>query len=322
MNLSISTQGFLTSLKADGYSPSTINLYQYVLDNLCSFLGDKEIEKIKSADLTRFFAFLRDGYKPDRKNKSDAPLSGSTLQNHWKGIRTFFKWAELELELKARPDTHLKLPGNNPKVIMPLPENEIKALLKAAVYSEFEPSNRKPFKAKRRTADRDLALILALLDTGLRVGELCRLNVQDVNLENGDVYIAPFGNSNKKTKSRIVYLGKASKRAVWRYLASRANVLPNAPLFVTERAAKRITVNSVRLLLADLGHKAGINDTHPHRFRHTFCIEFLRNGGDVFALQSLTGHSDIDMLKTYLQLAKGDAARVHKVASPVDNWRL
>lgn len=322
MKLTIAREGFLTFLKADGYSPSTIALYDYVLKCLADFLENKDVEKIKLQDLTRYFAYLRDGYKPDRKNGSKAPLSGSTLQNHWKGIRTFFGWAEEDIGLKSRPDLKLKLPGNNPKAILPFSEGEVKALLKAAEYSEVEPGNRKAYTMRRRTADRDLAIILTLLDTGLRVGELCRLNVDDVNLETGEVYVAPFGNSNRKTKSRVVFLGKASKRAVWRYLANRIETEKGEALFVTERGTKRITVNSVRLLLSDLGIKAGIRNCHPHRFRHTFCIEFLRNDGDLFNLQALTGHSSLDMLKTYLQIAKGDTAKAHRRASPVDNWKL
>jgi integrase/recombinase XerD len=204
MKLSQAKLGFCTYLRADGYSPSTVALYTYVIDALTKFSNDICVESIKHADLIRYFAYLRDGYKPERKNGSVLPLSGSTLQNHWKGIRTFFKWAECDLELKARPDIKLKLPSNNPRVILPLSESDVKALLKAAEYSPVVPGNRKSYLMRKRTADRDLSIILSLLDTGLRIGELCRLNVCDVNLETSEVNISPFGNSNRKTKSRVV----------------------------------------------------------------------------------------------------------------------
>lgn len=322
MKLSQAKQGFLTFLKADGYSLSTVALYDYVLNALGEFLEDMEIERIKPNDLMRYFSYLRDGYKPNRKNGSEAPLSGGTLQNHWKGIRTFFGWAEEDLGLKKRPDLKIRLPRNNPKVIMPFSEGEIKALLKAAEFTEVAPGNRKAYTMRKKTADRDLTIILLFLDTGMRLGELCRLNISDVNLETGEVYIAPFGNSNRKTKSRIVNIGKGTKRVLWRYLANRIESQSTDPLLITERGERRITPNSVRLLLADLGRKAGLSKCHPHKFRHTFCIEFLRNDGDVFNLQLLTGHSSLDMLKTYLQIARGDTAKAHRKASPVDNWKL
>lgn len=322
MKITQATQGFLTFMKADGYSPSTVVLYDYVLKSLADFLEDMEVEKIKHNDLMRYFAYLRDGYEPTRKNGSDAPLSGSTLQNHWKGIRTFFRWAEEDLELKTRPDVKIKLPGKNPKVILPFTEQEVKDLLKATEYTEVSPGNRKAYSMKRRTAERDLSIILMLLDTGLRIGELCRLNFGDVDLETGDVYIAPYGNSNRKTKSRVVHIGKATRRVLWRYLSNRLDKNSEEALFLTESGTKRITPNSIRLLLADLGRKARVNNCHPHRFRHTFCIEFLRNEGDLFNLQAITGHANLEMLKNYVQIARSDSAKAHMRASPVDNWKL
>jgi integrase/recombinase XerD len=119
------------------------------------------------------------------------------------------------------------------------------------------------------------------------------LNINDVNLEAGTVYIRPYGTGDK-THSRTIAIGKNAKKAIWRYLNTRDDP-KESPLFITENG-QRITRNSVRLLLGELGKRAGVPNTHPHRFRHTAAVFFLRNGGNAFSLQEMLGHSSLDMV--------------------------
>lgn len=322
MKFKISLEGYILSLKAEGYSQSTIELYTIMLTTLNDFLSNPEVAKITSNDLTRYFAFLRSDYKPRRQGGSQAPLSGSTLQNHWKAIKSFFNWAEVELSLKTRPDFTLKLPQNNPKAILPFSKEEVESLLAEAEFSRQSSTNRrKPFKMKRFTADRDIALIILLLDTGIRSGEASRLNIADLNIESGELYIAPFGYSMRKTKSRVVPVGKSARKALWRYLASRLEKYNDDPLFLS-KSGKRLTTNAIRQLLRKLGEKANILDCHPHRLRHTFAVEYLRNDGDIFTLQMILGHSSLDMVRRYLQLVKADVINAHRRSSPADKWKL
>jgi site-specific recombinase XerD len=100
--------------------------------------------------LPHYFAFLRGRYKSQRKNGDASSLSGSILQNHWKGVRSFFRWAVEELHLKKRPDEKLKLSANNFRVVFPLSENAVKKLIKTAEFSrEAKTIDRKIFKTQR-----------------------------------------------------------------------------------------------------------------------------------------------------------------------------
>ena len=77
-----------------------------------------------------------------------------------------------------------------------------------------------------------------------------------------------------------------------------------------------------RELLQRVGERAGVRKVHPHRFRHTFAVNFLLNRGNVFALQRILGHTSLEMVNRYLAIAQADIEQAHREASPVANWLL
>jgi integrase/recombinase XerD len=172
----------------------------------------------------------------------------------------------------------------------------------------------------RPTADRDRAIILLLADTGIRASELCSIKMKDVNLNNHSVKVVGKGN-----KERIVFFGKRTSKALWKHLMLRLNAeQPEDYLFPVDypRDPRKMRRGILMHLLKRIGERAGVRGVHPHRYRHTFAITYLRNGGDVLTLQALLGHADLKMVKRYAQVAASDCARVHQAASPVDNWKL
>jgi integrase len=92
-------------------------------------------------------------------------------------------------------------------------------------------------------------------------------------------------------------------------------------LFAT-RTGEPLNRSNLRKLIVRLADRAGVRNASVHRFRHTFAVSFLRNGGNVFALQEILGHARIDTVKIYVRLAERDLADAQRRASPVDNWRL
>lgn len=317
MLLSQAISGFILARTADGLSPHTLADYTHTLRLFQLYATDVELSSLDTGQLRAFFAYLRKDYLPVRSSGDTAPLSNHTLANMWCGVRSFFKWCAVEGLVATRPDLAIQRPQYTAPEISPFTQEELAALLDAAEYTApAQTARRAAFRMKRPSAARDRALILVLLDTGLRVSELGRLQVRDVDLQSGEVTVAPY-QSGRKSRGRHVYLGKASRRALWRYVASRHE----GALFVTADGAA-MDRNSIRLLLSRLGARAGIARCYPHRFRHTFAIEYLRNGGDVFTLQRLLGHGSLDMVRRYLALAQIDAALAHQRASPVDRWQI
>lgn len=171
------------------------------------------------------------------------------------------------------------------------------------------------------TGFRDWVMILALLDTGLRANELVSLSLDNINLDDGIVKV--YG---KGAKERIVPIGARVQRATWKYL-QRYRSQPANPLctslFLT-RNGEPITVNRLETIIENYGRKAGIEGTRcsPHTFRHTFAISYLRNGGDVFSLQRILGHSSLETVRIYINLAEADVKACHRKFSPADNLEL
>ena len=321
MLLSKSISGFILAKQADGLSFNTLDIYRWALDKLTAFLNDKPVEDVTVEDLRRFFAYLKDDYHNASITRKRERLSASSRQDAWVAVKSFWRWAHNELGAE-RVDTSIKRPEGETPVITPFSEDDVRAMLKAAERVETRPGERrKSFALRYPTSARNVALILLLLDTGLRVSEAARLKVGNVDLATGETTVEPHG-SGRKTKSRHVYLGKVARRAVWKYLAQREDAMQfNAPLFVTEDD-KPMSKFSIGLVIRRIGKRAGVPNAHPHRFRHTFAVQYLRNGGDTFTLQRLLGHSTMEMVRRYLDLADADDAEAHRRASPADHWRL
>jgi site-specific recombinase XerD len=110
-------------------------------------------------------------------------------------------------------------------------------------------------------------------------------------------------------------------KALWEYaVAERADAPANEAFFVGAQGP--LTRSGLLQLVRSLGERAGVPDVHPHRFRHTFAVNFLINGGDPYALQDLLGHESMEMVRRYVHLAATNLVTAHQKASPVANWRL
>jgi integrase/recombinase XerD len=277
-------------------------------------MGNVQVEEITPNDLNKLMGYLKNDYVPHRMcNDTGEKISAVTLADYWKVIRCFFKWANDDLGI-PRPDTKLVRPKYKLKEVKAFSQEDLKRLMVAAEWSrEFTIQGKGSHRRRRPSASRDIALLKFMLDTGLRLGELSRVKREDVDLETGQVMVIPFG-SGLKSRPRMVYLGNSARKALWLYLAKNPKV-PSDNLFGL--SAKRI-----RAIIWDIGKCAGVDHCHPHRFRHTFAIEFLRNQKDPYALQRLLGHSTMDMTRHYLDIVEEDLRRVHGSASPVDKMKL
>lgn len=315
MDIKTALDGFLLSYASE-FSPSSVRVKRACLRVFSDYIGwTREIDDIQLPDLEKFIIYIKTDHIPNRMNKNDdAPISNSGIDNYWKSLRAFFTW---NAKTNGGKNPALNLARNTPidPEIIPFTEAETQKILTAVNTQNY--SNR---LVKRANRLRDTAIVFTLLDTGLRIGELTRLRMNNIDLENGEISVVPYL-SGKKSRGRPVIIGKNSKRALWLYFSKRPDITDYSPVFAT-RNERTLSDVEIRQMLSEAGKRAGVADCHPHRFRHTFALEYLRNGGDPYTLQKLLGHSDMTMVKRYVAIAKADLIRMHKFASPVDNWHL
>lgn len=313
-------------------SPRTVEDYAMYLRRFADWVGDKPLEDVTDRDLSAFVLYMRDKYVSRRGR----PLSQAALYNCWCSLRSFYRWCA-EMGYCDNVALSLKKPEKPQSVVEPFTKAEIQALLQACFYTALsEPSDgRRPSRYRRPEAERDAAMLLVLLDTGIRVGELTRLNVEDVRLDRLEIEVKPH-RSGRKSRPRVIPITRDTQKAMLRWYAARreldegeprtrdGDLQADAPAFVLLRTGtgRRMQRHAIANVLYRLSDRAGVKNVHPHRFRHTFAIEYLRGGGDAFTLQGLLGHTTLEMVRYYLALAQQDYKRVHEQASAVGRWRL
>lgn len=306
MKLSHAMQGYWLD-KELSLSPRTVATYKIVFRYLIDFLNDADIEHIKSNDIRRFLIWLRDGRQVSRR----------TVHDYWIPLSSLWTWAEKELEIPHIIRGKVKQPDYTKTTIDPFTAEEVSRLIKATEQTApWTTRYGKRTRSRRSTAERDKAILLTLVDTGMRASELCALTLADYDQKRGRFYIR----HGKGDKERYVVAGKRTQKAIWRYLLGRDGAAPDAPLFTTD-TDKKINRKYLYQLVSRTGQRAGVSNAHPHRLRHTFAVTFLRNGGNVKTLQELLGHESLEMVMLYVKLAEQDIDGAVK-HSPVDNWRI
>ncbi|MCK9356092.1 MAG: tyrosine-type recombinase/integrase, partial [Dehalococcoidia bacterium] len=284
---------------------------RYFRDFLVSAGQSTDVTAVSHHDLRAYTLHLQQKvcFATHRFNRPlEKGLSGHTINCYLRSLRIFFSWLASEEVIGENPFDRVKIPRPPRKVIPVFSDTQIQGLLDATNPGTPE-------------GVRDYTIILTLLDTGLRVSELCQLKLDNVWLEDGMLKVLGKGN-----KERLVPVGKQVQRLLWHYISryrpEPATVIVDT-VFLT-RFGRPLTKDRVEKLMTSYGRKAGVTGVRcsPHTFRHAAAVKFLRNGGDVFSLQRMLGHSSLEMTRRYCELADIDVKRAHMTASPVDNLGL
>lgn len=308
-------KGFRLYNEAAGRSKKTYLWYDKNLHFFEDWLGKQlmhppQLGEITSELIRNYLGQLRSEAEQAEQHPELLPKkrirSLRTVRGYYASLSSFHNWAVREELIDKSPMKNIARPKVPRFIPDPFSEQEIRALLAACKGMT------------NRSSLRMMAMMLFLLDSGMRMGEMLRLKLVDLNLEQGRAKVM-----GKGAKERYVYFGKATKRALWRYISlARPEPMSNAENLFLTFDGRPIPQRQFGHMLTKLGESASVNKVHAHRFRRTAAVQFLRNGGNIFALQKLLGHESLEMVRRYVELASDDVAEAHQKASPVDGWRL
>jgi integrase/recombinase XerD len=307
ITFAVAIEGYWLARRSN-FSPHTVADYQLTFTRFAAYIGDTPLADITAADVQRFLEHVRAEHKLGKK----------TVNNIWIALSSFWTWAAVELHVPHIIRGHVRQPDYRPPVIETYTEVQIKAMLAACQETAaWRTRNGHQARTQRSESLRDQAIIVTLIDTGVRASELCNLEIRDYNQQTGRLLVR----QGKGSKDRPVFLGQTGRRLIWRYLAERPTASPTDPLFPTN-TNRPLERNNLRKTLQRIGERAGVTNVTIHRFRHTFAVTFLRNGGSLLELQEMLGHEKMETVRIYAKLAAADLQAAQRRASPADNWRL
>ena len=298
--------------RSEGKSHQTVIWYSRVVRYFGDYLKERQLADTLdnlSVDLVRDFVLhLQTRRKwPDRQcHLAEQNLRAISVQTYVRALRGFFNWIYREGYTRENILANLR-PPKAPRTLAEVLRDEEVGRILACVDPETS------------WGSRDSAMLIVMLDTGLRLSEVANLAMANAHLDEG--YLKVMG---KGAKERMVPIGGVAQKALLRYVYKFRPEPLNASedtLFLTPEG-RAMSANGVQMVIRRLALKSGVKRLHPHLCRHTFATNYLMNGGDVFTLQQILGHTTLEMVRRYVNLASAHVRVQHRKFSPMDRMKL
>ena len=263
--------------RVEGCSEKTVRYYDSTIRNVITAIG-KEIKQITTDDLRL--------YLDEYQSKSN--VSKVTIDNIRRILSSFFSWLEDE------------------DYIPKSPVRRIHKVKTCKTVKETYTDEALELMRDNSECIRDLAIIDLLASTGMRVGELVKLNRSDIDFEGRECVVLGKGN-----KQRKVYFDARAKIHIQNYLNSRTD--DNEALFVSlQKPYDRLQISGVEIRLRELGRKLNINKVHPHKFRRTLATVAIDKGMPIEQVQQLLGHQSVDTTLQYAMVNQANVKSSHR----------
>ena len=293
--------------QTEGKSPHTVAWYNDTLGAFERFLERNQrsllLADIGEPEVRDFIADMREHRWPNGFEKEARPggLTPESIQTRVRALKAFFAW----LHREEFTDTHRLARLGNYKapreLVAVLTDDEVATILKVC-------------NQKQDWGMRDYAMVTLMLDTGLRRAEVVGLRTADVSIDGGWLKVMGKGG-----KERIVPFGTVTQRVLWRYFRQyRAEPLGEDVYFFLTLDGRPLSKDGFASIFVRLRRRSGVTRLRPHLLRHTFATRYLIHGGDVFSLKQILGHTTLEMVQRYVNLASAQVSGQHRKFSPMD----
>ncbi len=305
---------FVKVKDAENVKPRTreeyFNLYRFFTEWLTGFYPKvKSVKQVTTVIIREYIHYLAhdkvryegNPYVSDER-KNDKGLSPYTVNIRIRWLKAFFNVLVKEQILLRSPMQNIKLMKVDEDTKEPLTEDEVRLLL--------EQPNQKLYAQYR-----DYIIMVLMIDTGMRISEICSLEIGDIDFKSR--YINLPASKNKNRKNRIIPLSSELIRLLTELVHETRQHFEVSHIFVSNYG-EPLNVDTVRKALYNYAEKAGITKpVSPHAFRHFYAKQAALNGMDIFTLQRTLGHADISTTRKYIQLEKEDIISQHNLYSPL-----
>lgn len=284
---------FILRCKAKSLSPGSIRWYKDKLKPFIAFLEGLGVEDARNITPTQIRAYFE-------RLKAGGQCSG-TIYRAYTGLGTFFAFLLKEDFIQSNPMSLVEKPKRVNKMLQAFSMEQVRNLL-----AQFDQRNFPHLRTR--------TLTILLLDTGLRISEALSIKKDDVDFQDNTIKVLGKGG-----KEREVPFGATAKQVLMQYLM-RIGDIPGQELLFLNRFGGGLNRRTIQRQIQLYAEKAGIKGVRPspHTLRHTFATQYVLNGGDAFSLQKILGHSTLDMVRVYVDMANSNMALQHKKFSPMD----